>query len=207
MKACKAAGVAVWDDEIQSFGRTGSMFAYDHYGLGQYVDVFCVGKMTQACATLFTEEYNPRAGLLSGTFTGVTSDFTVGQVVLEALGEGGLCDSRPGAGDGLISRHHEEFCRHARALMARRPEWFPENPKVKTNPGGIGGMMRFTPFGGDKAKITKACHTCFDAGVILFSCGHGPFHLRMLPPLGAMRLEDWPRVFERMEIGLAKAAE
>jgi 4-aminobutyrate aminotransferase-like enzyme len=66
--------------------------------------------------------------------------------------------------------------------------------------------MRMTPFGGEKGKVTKACRACFDEGVILFYCGHGPYHLRMLPPLGVMSLEQWPRVFECVERGLAKVA-
>ncbi len=66
-------------------------------------------------------------------------------------------------------------------------------------------MMRFTPFGGAKDKIMAACKACFDEGVILFYCGHGPYHVRMLPPLGVMKLEDWPRVFACMERGLVKA--
>jgi 4-aminobutyrate aminotransferase-like enzyme len=67
-------------------------------------------------------------------------------------------------------------------------------------------MMRFTPFGGDKAKIKAACDACFDEGVVLFSCGHGPYHLRLLPPLPAMKDEFWPRVFDVIERGLARVA-
>jgi len=70
----------------------------------------------------------------------------------------------------------------------------------------LGGMMRFTPFGGKKEAITKACRTIFDEGVVLFYCGHGPYHIRMLPPLGVMKESDWPRVFAAIEKGLAKAA-
>ena len=51
--------IAIWDDEIQTFGRTTSMFAYEALDLGDWVDVFCIGKMTQACATLYTEEFLP----------------------------------------------------------------------------------------------------------------------------------------------------
>src|SRR5262249_50944357 len=68
MRLCKSSGIAVWDDEIQTFGRTTSMFAFEALGLGEYVDVFCLGKMTQVCATLWTPEFNPGPGLLSGTF-------------------------------------------------------------------------------------------------------------------------------------------
>ena len=63
-----------------------------------------------------------------------------------------------------------------------------------------------TPFGGDKAKIAKACRVAYDEGVICFYCGHGPFHLRMLPPLPVMKMEDWPRVFARLEVALGKVA-
>ncbi len=207
MERCKANSIAVWDDEIQTFGRTESMFAYEALDLGDLVDVFCVGKMTQVCATLFTEEYAPKPGLLSGTFTGTGAAFDVGNRMLERLRDGDFYGA-----DGVIAKHRDAFREQVRALAARRPEWFPKVESVPGKPGaldivgGTGGMMRMTPFGGKKAKVTKACRACFDEGVVLFYCGHGPYHLRMLPPLGVMKLEDWPRVFECVERGLAKVA-
>ncbi|MGP1272511.1 MAG: aminotransferase class III-fold pyridoxal phosphate-dependent enzyme [Phycisphaerales bacterium] len=203
MDICKANDIAVWDDEIQTFGRTTEMFAYETYDLGEYVDVFCVGKMTQACATLFTEEYNPKAGLLSGTFTGAGQDFAVGTRVLELLRDGDYYGA-----NGRIARHHQAFREQVDAMQARHPDWFPEVPFAGGDVvgAGIGGMMRFTPFGGDKAKVAAACKACFDEGVVLFWCGHGPYHIRMLPPLGVMNLADWPGVFECIERGLARAA-
>lgn len=206
MERCKAANIAVWDDEIQSFGRTPQMFAFEQYEVGSYVDVFCVGKMSQACATLYTEEYNPKAGLLSGTFTGASQDLYAGNAVLDMLAESDLYDSKPGAGDGMISKHHAVFREQVEALAAKHPEWFPKVPGVVRHADGIGGMMRFTPFGGTKDKIAAAAKAMYDEGVVAFWCGHDPFHLRMLPPLGVMKLEDWPRVFECVERGLAKAA-
>ena len=201
MDVCKDANIAVWDDEIQSFGRLDRMFAYEALDLGDYVDVFCVGKMTQACATLFTEEYNPRSGLLSGTFTGAEADFTVGTRIIEMLRDGDYYGD-----DGRIARHHAAFREQANALIARHPEWFPAAPNTKELIGGRGGMMRITPFGGDKTKVINTCKAAFDEGAVLFWCGHGPFHVRMLPPLGTFKLEDWPRVFEVLERSLAKAA-
>ncbi|MFM9994801.1 MAG: aminotransferase class III-fold pyridoxal phosphate-dependent enzyme [Phycisphaerales bacterium] len=198
---CKANTIAVWDDEIQTFGRLPSMFAYDEFKLGEFVDVFCVGKMTQACATMFTEEYNPGPGLLSGTFLGEGVSFRVGQRVVERLRDGTYYGP-----SGSITRHHTLFRKHAEALAAKHPEWFPRTESVPEIVGGLGGMMRFTPFGGDKDKINKACKTCFDEGVVLFYCGHGPYHLRVLPPLGVMREQDWPVVFSCLERGLSKAA-
>lgn len=201
MDVCRAKRVAIWDDEIQTFGRLPRMFAYEYFDLGEYVDVFCVGKMTQACMTLFTEEYNPKAGLLSGTFTGEGCSFRVGQRIVERLAAGEYYGE-----NGSFNRHHALFREQVAGLMARHPAWFPAVPAVGDLAGGLGGMMRFTPFGGEKAKIMAACKACFEEGVILFYCGHGPHHMRLLPPLPAMTEDQWPRVFACIERGLAKAA-
>jgi acetylornithine aminotransferase len=210
MDVCRDAKIAIWDDEIQTFGRTESMFAYERLNLGDYVDVFCIGKMTQVCATLYTEEYNPGPGLLSGTFTSTTQAFRVGKRVLERLRDG-----RPGPGGapasyygetGLIARHHKAFADQVRALAGKHPDWFPPTPEIPEIVGGTGGMMRFTPFGGKKDRINKACKHLFDEGVITFYAGHGPYHVRMLPPLGVFEEKDWARVFAVVEKGLAKAA-
>lgn len=202
MDVCRDNNIAIWDDEIQSFGRTESMFAYEQYDLGDYVDVFCVGKMTQACATLWTERYNPKPGLLSGTFTGNTSDFTVGSLLLDELGNNDYYGS-----NGKFAVHHAEFRSQVKKLIDKHPDWFPDAPKTKELVGGVGGMMKFTPFGGDKAKVMKTCKYAYEEGVITFYCGHGPFHVRMLPPLPVMKMEDWPRVFECLERALARVAQ
>lgn len=200
---CKANRIAVWDDEIQTFGRTRNMFAYETFNLGEYVDVFCVGKMTQACATMWTEAFNPKSALLSGTFTGEGLSFRVGQRIVERLRDGGFYGD-----NGVIARHEAAFKAQTVALINKHPEWFPAVAELNGGGdklvGGTGGMMRFTPFGGNKEKILKACKMCFEEGVILFYCGHGPYHVRMLPPLGVMKLEEWPRVFACIERGLAK---
>lgn len=205
MDVCKDRGIAVWDDEIQTFGRTRRMFAYEALGLGEYVDVLCVGKMTQACAALWTGAYKPRPGLLSGTFTGSATDFAVGLRILEMLDEGRGGEAFYGE-DGLFARHHAAFREQAGAMIERHRDWFPPVPFTEGLVGGEGGMMRLTPFGGDKQKVMAACKACFEEGVILFWCGHGPYHVRMLPPIGAMELKDWPRVFELVERALARVA-
>jgi 4-aminobutyrate aminotransferase-like enzyme len=202
MDVCKEAGVAIWIDEIQTFGRLPSMFAFEHFDLGDYVDVCTIGKMTQACATLFTADFNPKPGLLSGTFTGEGVSFGVGRRIIERLRDGDHYGP-----NGRNAKHHALFVQQARALIARRPAWFPQVDGLKDLVGGLGGMMRITPFGGKKEPINKACRTCFDEGLVLFYCGHSPYHLRMLPPLGIMREQDWPSVFACLERGLAKAVE
>lgn len=201
MDICKANGIAVWDDEIQSFGRTGEMFAYETLDLGDYVDVFCVGKMSQVCAALYTDEYAPRPGLLSGTFTGSSQDFSTGTRILEMLRDGDLYGE-----SGQLAHHYGQFEKHARDLAKKHPEWFPDVPYAGDIVGGIGGMMRFTPFGGDKAKVIALCKQAFDEGVILFWCGHGPFHVRMLPPVPVMKDEHWPKIFEIIERSMTNVA-
>ncbi len=201
MRVCKDAAIAVWDDEIQAFGRTTTMFAYEHLGLGDLIDVLCVGKMTQVCAVLFTREYNPRPGLLSATFLGSSDALRVGRRIIERLRDGDYYGP-----SGRIARHHAAFVKQVRALAARHPQWFPTIPELDDILGGAGGMMRFTPFAGKKEPVNKLCHALFDEGVIAFYCGHGPFHIRLLPPLGVLGESDWPRVFALIESAMAKCA-
>jgi 4-aminobutyrate aminotransferase-like enzyme len=201
MELCKKNGVAVWADEVQSFGRTTEMFAFEMLDLGEYVDVVTVGKSTQACVTLYTAEYNPKPGLLSGTFTGATPEFAVGKRVLEILESSGLYGP-----NGKAAQHHKAFRDQVSALKAKHPDWFPEVPFVDGIAGGVGGMMRFTPFGGEKEKLMKATKALFDEGVITFYNGHGPYHVRFLPPFAVMEMSDWPKVFAVVERGLAKVA-
>jgi len=142
----------------------------------------------------------PKPGLLSGTFTGETVSFEVGRRIVERLRDGDYYGD-----DGRIARHHKIFRDHVDALAARHPDWFGDVPEELGAPGipdikgGLGGMMRFTPFKGDKERIVKACHACFDEGVVLFYCGHDPYHVRFLPPLGVMEESAWDDVFEIVE--------
>ncbi len=201
MTVCREAGIAIWVDEVQTFGRTPSMFAFEALGLGDFVDVSCVGKMTQICAALYSADYNPKAGLLGATFLGSTEAVRVGRRVIERLRDGDYYGPR-----GRIARHHEAFVKQVRALAAKHPQWFPASPNIDDIAGGSGGMMRFTPFGGKKDDITKLCRVLFDKGLIVFYCGHGPYHVRMLPPLGVLEESIWPKVFSLIEAGMSDCA-
>ena len=201
MDVCRANGIAIWADEVQTFGRTERMFCFDALGLGDMVDVACVGKMTQVCAALYTADYNPQPGLLSGTFLGSSVALRVGQRIIERLRDGGYYGP-----DGSIARHYRIFEEQVRALAARHPRWFPVGDDYHDIVGGFGGMMRFTPFGGSKEAVLRLCHELFREGVIAFYCGHGPFHVRFLPPLGVMPHEQWPDVFRVVEAAMSAAA-
>ena len=49
------------------------------------VDVVTVGKVLQGSATLFTQRYNPRPGLIAGTYAGSTVGMAVGARIIERL--------------------------------------------------------------------------------------------------------------------------
>jgi len=202
MDVCRAHDVAIWIDEIQTFGRTTEMFAFEAMDVGEYVDLCTIGKMSQVCAALWTADYNPKPGLLSGTFLGNSVALNVGRRIMERLREGDYYGA-----SGSIAKHHRHFIEGVKALVAKHPEWFPQSPRVMEFYGGFGGMMRFTPFGGRKEAVMKTCKALFEEGVVALWCGHDPYHVRLLPPLGVMREDEWPMVFDLLEKGLARAAK
>ena len=77
-------------------------------------------------------------------------------------------------------------------------------PAMTEMVAGTGGMCRLTPFGGSRAKIMKALHIMFAEGLIAFICGHDPYHLRFLPPVGVMKPAQFGPVFEVLERSFEK---
>ena len=57
------------------------------------------------------------------------------------------------------------------------------------------GSAKLTPFGGEKKKVLELLHKMFELGVIAFYCGHGPYHVRFLPPVGVMEPDQMDEVF------------
>lgn len=175
----KAAGLAIWVDEIQTFGRTGELFAYQTFGLHEWVDVVTVGKMLQACMVLYTEEYNPKPGLVAGTFSGSTVALRTAKRVLELLDE----EKHLGP-EGRINQLSRRFRDNIESLSKGACSGM--IGEIRT----IGGMIAFEPFGGTMDDVKKVLMKLFDLGVVAFYCGHGPYLIRMLPPLGAMSEAD-----------------
>ena len=68
-------------------------------------------------------------------------------------------------------------------------------------------MLRLTPFGGDKESIVALVKQLFDNGVLSFFCGHGPFHIRFLPPVGVLTLEQFGQVMEIVEAAIVTQGE
>lgn len=183
----KKAGLAIWADEIQTFGRTGELFAFQKFGLGEWVDVVTAAKMLHASAVLFTEEYNPKPGLVAGTFTGTSASLRVAKKVMELLDDGYF------GADGKTAQLSERFARNLEQLAQGSCKG------LITDWRAVGGMIAVQPFLGTLDEVKAVLMRLFDLGVVAFYCGHGPMLIRMLPPLGAMSTEHVDEVCKLLE--------
>ena len=188
IKVLKENNIAVWFDEVQTFGRTTEAFAFQHFELDRYADIVTAGKMSQVCATLFTEDYKPRPGLISQTFTSSTAAIRASQVILDKLHHnGGLIGN-----DGKIMKMHNCFVDKLKKLSEKHPGNF-------TGPYGLGGMVAFTIFDGDLAKTRKFTDKLYDNGVIAFIAGKNPTRVRFLMPIMAVKKKDIKNVVKIIE--------
>lgn len=174
---CRKEGIAIWADEIQTFCRTGEFFAFDTIGIGEYIDVCTVAKTAQVAATLYTEEINPKPGLIAGTFSGSTPALRAGIAVLDELSEGYM------GADGKIAKIHYEFVEMLNHLNETTCKG------LLRDAGGLGLMVAVTPLDGSKEKMIALLKVLYKNGLITFGCGHGPHRLRFLIP-ACMTSED-----------------
>lgn len=194
MQRCKDAGVAVHADEVQTFGRTSQLFAFQHFGLDDLVDVASVGKVTQVCATVYTNEMNPKPGLLSQTFTGSTAALHSCKVILEGLRDNGHFGPK-----GRNVKLHKHFVAGLKALGKRHPGWV-------EGPFGVGAMVGFTPFGGDPALNKQLLSQMYADGLLGFTAGKNPTRMRFLMPLGIVTFEQIDDALRILEISMGKVA-
>ena len=171
LEECQKEGIAIWVDEIQTFCRTGEFFAFQTLDLGSYVDVVTVAKALQLGATLYTSEYNPGPGLIAGTFSGSTNQLHVGLKILEILDKGDYMGP-----SGRIQTIHQQFTTMLKDLSNSTCEG------LLSDIEGLGLMIAFTPFKGEKEKQTQCIKTLFKNGLIALGCGHGPYRIRFLIP-------------------------
>lgn len=172
LEFCKSQNIAVWADEVQTFMRTGELFAFETLEIGQYVDLCTVAKTLQTGATLFTEEYNPQPGLVAGTFSGSTVSLAVGHEILKIVTEEGYFGP-----NGRIAKIHREFL----SMLNRLNETTCKGQL--RDAGGLGLMLAVTPLDGGKDTVNKLLYTLFKNGLVAFSCGRDPYRLRFLIPV------------------------
>ena len=171
MERCQASGVAVWVDEVQTFARTGELFAYRTFGLEDLVDVVTCGKALQGSAVLFTRGFNPKAGLIAGTYAGSTVGLAVGTRIIERLESEGYLGP-----EGRIAVLGARFERRLDGLRRRMP-------RAVGPHSGMGAMHAFVPFDGSPEAVQSTLRAAFDEGLLVWSAGSRPAKIRMLLPL------------------------
>ena len=155
---CRKNGIAIWADEVQTFLRTGEAFAFQKIGFAEWVDICSIAKTAQVAATLYTEEYNPKPGLIAGTFAGATSALAAGLAILEEMNDGGYFGA-----NGKVQQIHNEFVSQMQALCEGSCKGLLEDPD------GLGLMIAVTPFSGDKDKVNKLVKVLFANGVMSYT--------------------------------------
>jgi len=194
MECCRSAEIAVWVDEVQTFARTGELFAYRTLELEDYVDVATVGKALQGSAVLFSKGYRPKPGLIAGTFAGSTVGLAVGTRIIERLESDGYLGS-----DGRISILGGRFERRLDALRKRLPNTIRER-------SGIGAMQALVLFDGSEEIAAAIVHAAFEEGLMLFGAGRNPSKIRMLLPVNTTD-EELEAGFTMLEKALRRVAE
>ncbi len=174
MTRLREAGVLIFMDEVQSFGRTSMPYAFQHFGLDRFADIVSIGKMTQVCATLYRAELNPDPALLSQTFTASTSAIRAALATLKEFRDGAYFGK-----NGKILRLGKHFADRLEELSIKHPD-------LVSGPFGLGGMVGFTPFGGDPARAFPFVKQLFENGLIGFPAGKDPARVRFLLPYGAI---------------------
>jgi 4-aminobutyrate aminotransferase-like enzyme len=171
LEFCKEQKIAIWMDEVQTFMRTGELFAFETLDIGQYADLVTVAKTLQTGATLFTEEYNPQPGLIAGTFSGASSALSAGEEILDIITQEGYLGP-----NGKINKIHKEFV----GMLNRLNETTCKG--LLQDASGLGLMVAVTPLDGTKDAVTKLLFQMYKNGLIAFSCGRDPYRLRFLIP-------------------------
>jgi 4-aminobutyrate aminotransferase-like enzyme len=194
MERCREAGLAVWVDEVQTFGRTPELFAYRTLELEDLVDLVTVGKMLQGSAVVFRHAYNPKPGLVAGTYAGATVGLAVGARIIERMESEGYLGP-----EGRISVLGRRVERRFEILRDRLP-------RAVGPHAGIGAMHGFVPFDGSAEVVRDLLQTAFDEGLLVFSAGVNPGRVRMLLPVNVTD-EELEAGFTVLEKSLSRVAE
>ncbi|MCZ0932565.1 MAG: aminotransferase class III-fold pyridoxal phosphate-dependent enzyme [Oligoflexia bacterium] len=166
LEFCKSKEIAVWFDEVQTFGRSGAFFAFEKLNLGEYVDVCTIGKALQMSASLWTKEYNPKPGLVSGTFSSSSSSLHSALTALNVL--------ETYIKEGRIEKIHQAWKERLEVL---------EKESLLSQIEGWGLMWGATPATSQPDQVSQLLQILFKKGLICFSCGQGDIkRLRFLLP-------------------------
>jgi len=168
----KKHGIYVWVDEVQTFARTHQLFAFQMLQLDAYVDVVTIGKVLQACGTFFTDELNPKPGLIAGTFNGSLAALNAGKNIVKFLTEGPFYGDH-GRMQEIESKFKAKFKQLTEGTCKEKIPYY----------GGVGTMISFEVGNGSPEVTNKFIKALFENGIITFSAGKDPMRVRFLLPL------------------------
>ncbi len=194
-KWAKEKDLFIWVDEVQSFGRTRELFAFQMFELDQYVDVVTVGKVMQVCGAIYCEELNPKKGLIAGTFNGSLVAIDMAQKTLRYLQEGNFYGP-----NGRIRELENIFINKLKYLA---------NNSCKGKIGYIGGVGTMISFevGDSTLDLTNTfVKNLFNNGVISFSAGKDPARVRFLLPI-SLTDQHIDEIFRIIDLTIAQTIQ
>jgi 4-aminobutyrate aminotransferase len=192
---CRAHGMLYVDDEVQSgIGRTGTMWAIEHYE-GVEPDLVVSGKsigggLPLAGVTGRAEVMNAvHVGGLGGTFGGNPLSCAAALVVLDIVSDEGFLARAREQGEQLRAKLDDLAGRHSEIGDVR----------------GLGPMLAFEFAERSPDRAQAVVSAAFDRGLVLLSCGLYGNVIRLLPPLtiGAEDLEEGLAILEESLLGAA----
>lgn len=187
---CDARGILLILDEVQTgFGRTGRMFAYEHFGVRP--DILSLGKAIASGFPLSAVVgradlmKNWRAGAHGGTFGGNPVACAAGLATLDVLEDGAIANAA-------------EVGEYALGRVREIQRMYPVMGDVR----GLGlmiGMEFCRPDGtADGALVDRILEVCQKNGLLLLSCGGYKNVIRLMPPLIVTKgqMDDALAIFE-----------
>ena len=185
---CRAHGILYVDDEVQSgIGRTGKMWAIEHYE-GVEPDLVVSGKsigggLPLAGVTGRAEVMDAaHVGGLGGTFGGNPLSCAAALVVLDIVSDEGFLAEARQQGELLRGKLDDLAARHSDIGEVR----------------GLGPMLAFEFAERSPGRARAVVSAAFDRGLVLLSCGLYGNVIRLLPPLtiGAEDLDEGLAILE-----------
>ncbi len=166
----KEVGALLIVDDIQvGMGRTGSFFSFDDMGIDP--DIICLAKGLGGMGTPIAmnlikpevdEYWSP--GEHTGTFRGQSISFVAGSEALSYFED-----------NSLMKEVHEKGDRMNDALAPLEQRY--DQVQIR----GRGMILGLDVMTGDRAKAIV--ERCFDAGLLIASCGTGGRVVKLIPPL------------------------
>lgn len=169
-KLAKEVGALLIVDDIQvGVGRTGSFFSFDDLGIDP--DIICLAKGIGGMGTPMAmnlvkpeldEYWSP--GEHTGTFRGQDISFVAGDQALTYFDDDDLMKE--------VKANGQQMAEALAPLAQRYPD---------VNVTGKGMILGLDVGNGDRAKAIV--NQCFDAGLMIASCGTGGRVVKLIPPL------------------------